>query len=170
VLRRSCWSAVAWTTVIVGCASSGAAATNVRAPLGAHLTAGAPTGAPIPLRFDSTARVIRSTAANLPPATYWPAQAERGERVFNQTCAMCHTRSQFVGESFVETWNDRRVFDFYALVRSTMPLTNPGGLKENEYLALVSYLLEANHAEAGTDSLRSDTLALRSRKIAVRFP
>ncbi len=51
-----------------------------------------------------------------------------------------------------------------------MPLTNPGGLKETEYLALVSYLLEANHAEAGTDSLRSDTLALRSRKIAVRFP
>ena len=170
MLRRSCWSAVVWTTVIVGCASSGATATNVRAPLGAHLTASAPTGAPIPLRFDSTARVIRSTAANLPPATYWPAQAEHGERVFNQTCATCHARSQFVGESFVETWNDRRVFDFYALVRSTMPLTNPGGLKEDEYLALVSYLLEANHAEAGTDSLRSDTLALRSRKIAVRFP
>ena len=169
-MRRSCWSAAVWTTVIVGCASSGATATNVRAPLGAHLTASAPTGAPIPLRFDSTARVIRSTAANLPPATYWPAQAEYGERVFNQTCATCHARSQFVGESFVETWNDRRVFDFYALVRSTMPLTNPGGLKETEYLALVSYLLEANHAEAGADSLRSDTLALRSRKIAVRFP
>jgi mono/diheme cytochrome c family protein len=161
---------VAWTTVIVGCATSGAVATNVRAPLGAHLTAGAPTGAPIPLRFDSTARVIRSTAGNLPPATYWPTQAEHGERVFNQTCAMCHTRSQFVGESFVESWNDRRVFDFYALIRSTMPLTNPGGLKEDEYLAVVSYLLKANHAEAGSDSLRSDTLALRSRRIAVRFP
>src|SRR5919108_2291160 len=158
---RSCWSVVAWATVIVGCASSGTATTNVRAPLGAHLSASAPTGAPIPLRFDSSARVIRSTAANLPPATYWPAQAERGERVFNQTCAMCHARSQFVGQSFVETWNDRRVFDFYALVRSTMPLTNPGGLKEDEYLALVSYLLKTNHAEAGTDSLRSDTLALR---------
>src|SRR5436309_7902705 len=167
---RNCWSAVVWTTIVVGCASGSTVATNVRAPLGAHLTASAPTGAPIPLRFDSTARVIRSTAANLPPATYWPAQAERGESVFSQTCAMCHARSQFVGESFVESWNNRRVFDFYALVRSTMPLTNPGGLKENEYLALVSYLLEANHAEAGTDSLRSDTLALRSRKIAVRFP
>jgi len=161
---------VVWTTVIVGCASSGAVATNVRAPLGAHLTASAPTGAPIPLRFDSTAHVIRSTAANLPPATYWPAQADSGERVFNQTCAMCHARSQFIGESFVESWNNRRVFDFYALVRSTMPLTNPGGLKESEYLALVSYLLKANHAEAGMDPLRSDSLALRTRKIAVRFP
>lgn len=169
-MRRSRWSAVVWATLIVGCASSGTVATNVRAPLGAYLTASAPTGTPIPLRFDSTARVIRSTAASLPPATYSPVQAERGERVFNQTCAMCHARAQFVGQSFVETWNDRRVFDFYALVRSTMPLTNPGGLKEDEYLALVSYLLKANHGEAGTDSLRSDTLALRSRKIAVRFP
>ena len=169
-MRRCSWSAVAWTTVIVGCATRGAVAPNVRAPLGAHLTAGAPTGAPIPLRFDSTAHVIRSTAANLPPATYWPTQAEQGERVFNQTCAMCHARSQFVGESFVESWKDRRVYDFYALIRSTMPLTNPGGLKEDEYLSVVSYLLKANHAEAGTDSLRSDTLALRSRKIAVRFP
>ena len=168
-MRRSQWSAVV-CTIVLGCASSGAVATNVSVPLGAHLTVGAPTGAPIPLRFDSTARVIRSTAANLPPATYWPVQAELGERVFNQTCAMCHARAQFVGESFVETWKDRRVFDFYALVRSTMPLTNPGGLKEAEYLALVSYLLKANHADAGTDSLRSDTLALRSRRIAVRFP
>jgi mono/diheme cytochrome c family protein len=153
-------------TLIVACAR--AAATNVRPPLGAHLTASAPTGAPIPLRFDSTARVIRSTAANLPPSTYWPAQADRGEHVFTQTCAMCHARAQFVGESFVQAWNDRRVFDLYALVRSTMPLTNPGGLKEEEYLAVVSYLLTANHADAGVDSLRSDTLSLRSRKIAVR--
>lgn len=133
-MRRCSWSAVAWTTVIVGCAAGGAVATNVRAPLGAHLTAGAQTGAPIPLRFDSTAHVIRSTAANLPPATYWPTQAEYGERVFNQTCAMCHARSQFVGESFVETWKDRRVFDFYALIRSTMPLTNPGASRKTRTL------------------------------------
>src|SRR2546423_11581752 len=113
-MRRSCWSTAVWTTVIVGCASSGATATNVRAPLGAQLTAAALTGAPIPLRFDSTARVIRSTAANLPPATYRPAPAEQGARVFNQTCAMCPARSHFVGQRFVESSNARRDFDFYA--------------------------------------------------------
>jgi len=163
------WSGILWTTLMVGCASAAATTTTVRAPLGAHLTAGAATGAPIPLRFDSTARVIRSTASSLPAATYWPAQAHRGEQVFSQVCAMCHARAQFVGERFVDDWNDRRVFDFYALVRSTMPLTNPGGLKEDEYLALVAYLLEANNAEAGPDSLKSDTLALRGRRIAVRL-
>jgi len=163
--RSTLTAALVCITAILGCAR--AVATNVRTPLGAHLTAGAPTGAMIPLRFDSTARVIRSTAASLPAATYWPAQADRGERVFTQVCAMCHARDQFIGERFVGDWNDRRVFDFYALVRSTMPLTNAGGLKEEEYLALVSYLLKANHAEAGPDSLRSDTLALRGKRIAV---
>lgn len=165
-MHRSRLTLLACTTIVVGCAS--AAATNVRTPLGAHLTTSAPTGAPIPLRFDSTARVIRSTAANLPAATYWPAQADRGERVFTQVCAMCHARDQFVGQRFVDDWNDRRVFDFYAVVRSTMPLTNPGGLKEEEYLALVSYLLKMNNARPGQDSLRSDTLALRGQRIAVR--
>src|SRR5947207_507800 len=111
-----------------------------------------PTAALVAGAASARAASPSSISPDPPPATYWPAEAERGERVFSQTCAMCHARSQFVGESFVETWNNRRVFDFYALVRSTMPLTNPGGLKEDEYLALVSYLLKANHAEAGADS------------------
>jgi cytochrome c5 len=154
---------------VAGCATK-AVATNVREPLGADLTPQAPTGAPIPLRFDSSsgARMIRSTAANLPAATYFPAQAERGEAVFRRTCAMCHPTEEFVGQRFVESWNDRRLFDFFALVRSTMPLNDPGSLKDDEYLAILAYLLKANHARAGLDSLRPDTTALRSHKIAVR--
>jgi cytochrome c5 len=165
-VKRS--NAMVCTLLLVGCAS--AAATNVRVPLGAHLTANARTGAPIPLRFDSSARVIRSTAATLPPATYWPAQADSGRRVFERACATCHPRAQFIGAAFVESWNDRRVFDFYGLVRSTMPLDRPGGLKEDEYLAVVAYLLKANHAAAGPDSLRADTVALRGHRIAVSAP
>jgi mono/diheme cytochrome c family protein len=156
---------------MIGCArAAGSSSPNVLDPLGAHLTATAPTGAPIPLRIDPNARVTRTTAPNLPAATYLPAQADRGQKVFTQVCAMCHAQSQFVGQAFVENWNDHRVSDFYTLVRSTMPLNNPGGLKDDEYLAVVAYLLKANHAEAGTDSLSADSLSVRKRKIAVRFP
>jgi mono/diheme cytochrome c family protein len=157
--------------VAFGCAGA-AVATNVRQPLGANLTARAPTGAPIPLRFDSSAsaRMIRSTAANLPSATYAPAQAEHGEAVFKRSCATCHPPTQFVGQQFVESWNGRRLFDFYALVRSTMPLNDPGSLKDDEYLGVLAYLLKANNALAGPDSLRPDTTALRGHKIDVRLP
>jgi mono/diheme cytochrome c family protein len=153
----------------LGCATAGVA-TNVREPLGAELTPTAPTGATIPLRFDSSssARMIRSTAANLPAATYLPAQAEQGEAVFRRSCGTCHPTEEFVGQRFVESWNDRRLFDFFALVRSTMPLNDPGGLKDDEYLAILAYLLKANHAPAGLDSLRPDTTALRTHKISVR--
>jgi cytochrome c5 len=166
IMRASRGAVVVWTIVVAGCAS--AAAPSVLVPLGAHLTADAKTGAPIPLRIDPNAHVVRRTMPDLPAATYAPAQAERGARVFNQVCAMCHAQSQFIGQSFVENWNDHRVSDFYTLVRSTMPLNNPGGLKDDEYLALVSYLLKANHAGAGTDTLGTDSLSLRGRKIAVR--
>ena len=164
-----------WTSFVaiiaIGCAGA-AAATDVRQPLGAYLTPKAPTGAPIPLRFDSSssARMIRSTAATLPAATYFPVQAEYGEAVFRRSCATCHPAAEFIGQRFVETWGGRRLFDFYALVRSTMPLNNPGSLKEHEYLGVLAYLLKANHAAAGPDSLRPDTTALRGHKIAVRFP
>ena len=164
-VRRS--TAVIWTIIAIGWASASRGASAPRAPLGARLTADAPTGAPIPLRIDPTARVVRSLVPNLPPATYWPAQADRGERVFTGTCLGCHARSQFIGQAFVEAWNDRRVSDFYTLIRSTMPVNNPGSLKDEEYLAVVSYLLKANHAAAGTDSLAADSGSVRGRRIAV---
>jgi mono/diheme cytochrome c family protein len=165
------WTSLVSIVAVVGCAGA-AVATNVREPLGAHLTPKAPTGAQIPLRFDSSssARMIRSPAANLPSATYWPAQAEHGEAVFKRSCAMCHPTEEFVGQRFVESWNGRRLFDFYALVRSTMPLNDPGSLKDHDYLGVLAYVLKANNAAVGPDSLRPDTTMLRGHKIAVRLP
>jgi mono/diheme cytochrome c family protein len=162
------WTIVTVATVIAGCAS--AAATNVLTPLGAHLTPRALTGAPVALRVDPNAHVILSSAANLPAASYAASQAARGQVVFNSTCANCHSNESLIGQTFVQSWNDRRVYDFYSLVRSTMPLDNPGGLTDQQYLDVVSYLLQANHAAAGADSLRADTVSMRAHKIAVHFP
>ena len=154
---------------IVACATTSRSASDIRSPLSATLTAGATTGAPVPLRFDPNARVILSTAANLPAASYLPSQAERGQKVYESSCGMCHAAGELVGERFVATWKDRRVYDLYALIRSTMPLDDPGGLKDGEYLDVVAYLLQANrHASASRDSLKADTAALRKTKIDVR--
>jgi mono/diheme cytochrome c family protein len=148
----------------VGCA---AAAANVRAPLGAKLGPEAKTGAPVPLRFDPNAKVVITRVANLPPAPYTEAQAARGEQVYNGTCASCHQNEKFIGKEFVDNWGDRRVGDFYALVRNTMPVDNPGGLKDQQYLDVTAYLLKANHAAPSTDSLSTDTTIMRGRKIGI---
>ena len=157
--------------VIVGSivAIAGCATVNVRSPLVARLTPTATTGPQVPLQFDPNAKVILSTAGNLPPASFLPSQAARGQIVYNQTCGECHQPGQLIGQGFVESWNDRRVYDFYALVRATMPLDNPAGLKDGEYLDVVAYVLQANHPAAGMDSLKADTVALRGTKIAVRL-
>ena len=155
--------------VIAACATANRPATDIRSPLSATLGTGAATGAPVPLRFDPTAKVIISTAGNLPAASYLPSQASRGEKVYQATCGMCHAGGELVGERFVATWKDRRVYDLYALIRATMPLDNPGGLKDGEYLDVVAYLLQANkHAPASGDSLRADTASLRKAKIDVK--
>src|SRR5215212_11093322 len=153
------WALVAVLAAVVACAH---AKTNVRPPLAAALSPGARTGAPVPLRRDPNAKVILSSAAGLPPASYLPAQAARGEQIYSQTCSVCHELGALVGQGFVESWNDRRVYDLFALIRGTMPLDKPGGMKDQEYLDVVAYLLKANHhVSAGTDSLAADTLALR---------
>ncbi|HEY2853878.1 MAG TPA: c-type cytochrome [Gemmatimonadaceae bacterium] len=170
-MRMGRKAGVVWTMIAIGCASAGSGATpGVLVPLGAHLTAEAPTGAPIPLHVDPNARVVRSTAPDLPAATYLPAQADRGEKVFNQVCAMCHARTQFIGQTFIDNWNDHRVADFFTLIQGTMPLNSPGGLKDDQYLAVVAYLLKENHAGMGKDSLGTDSLSLRRRRIAVKAP
>lgn len=160
---------LALTTTLAACAVG--ATTNVRAPLGAFLSPTAMTGAPVPLRVDPGARVIISTASDLPMASYLPSQADRGARIYQRTCAMCHGPGTLVGEGFVEQWNNRRVYDLYALVQGTMPLDNAAGMTDGEYLDVIAYLLRANnHTSAGPDSLRADTVSLRKTRIAVRVP
>lgn len=155
------------STLAVGCAS--AATTNSAAlrPLGAYLTPAARTGPTVPLRFDPNAKVVIALTPNLPAASFGTPQATRGEAVYESTCATCHQPDQFVGPRFVEAWNDRRVGDFYSLVRATMPVDNPGGMKEQEYIDVVAYLLKANHSPQGTDTLSPDTTVMRGRKISV---
>jgi mono/diheme cytochrome c family protein len=160
---------LALSATLSGCAM--ATTPNLVSPLGAFLSPAAMTGAPVALRTDPNAKVIISTAKDLPAASYLPSQAERGAKIYAQTCGTCHGPGTLVGEGFVTQWNDRRVYDLYALVRGTMPLDNPAGMKDGEYLDVIAYLLHANkHRSSGTDSLRADTTALRKTRIAVGTP
>jgi mono/diheme cytochrome c family protein len=166
-MRATRWTLLGLGTLVAGCATAASSSSNVLTPLGAHLSAGAKTGAPIPLRFDPNAKVVIARVANLPAASYSTAQAQRGQGTYEGSCANCHQADKFIGARFVEEWNDRRIGDFYSLVRNTMPVDNPGGLKESEYLDVVAYLLKVNHAPQGMDSLSSDTTVMRGRKISV---
>ena len=163
------WTISAVAMAFVACA--GASVSRVREPLGAILGPGARTGATVPLRADPNAKVILSSAAGLPAASFLASQANRGESLYKERCSSCHAPGELIGQRFVDSWNDRRVYDLYALVRATMPLSNPGSMKDPEYLDLTAFLLQANHhAPLRSDSLVADTLSMRKSRIAVSAP
>jgi mono/diheme cytochrome c family protein len=92
-------------------------------------------------------------------------QASKGETVFKATCASCHATSDFTGTTFKMNWVGRTLYDYFAGVKKTMPDDNPGGLSDDEYVRVVSYILKLNGYPAGKDSLSSDSTSMKLIKI-----
>ena len=99
---------------------------------------------------------------------YTAAQAARGHEVYTSSCAQCHTMAQHSGSTFAAAWNNRRLYDLYEIIHTTMPLDNPGGLGEQEYIDVVAYMLELNGVAAGKAALTADAGALKALRIDVK--
>ncbi len=91
---------------------------------------------------------------------YTTAQAQRGQRVFSQVCASCHSRGEFQGRMFEMTWMSRPVSDFFEHISTSMPQDRPGALRPEEYAAVVAYVLQLNGRPAGEQELPLDAAAL----------
>jgi mono/diheme cytochrome c family protein len=105
--------------------------------------------------------------AQIEPATtesgvYTPAQAARGRAVYLETCAQCHGAAltggvgrRLAGESFVADWATLPLDRLVARAR-TMPPDDSPRLADEDYLAVVSYILEANAFPAGERPLTAE--------------
>ena len=92
-----------------------------------------------------------------PTAIFTSDQAQRGRVTFDETCSACHTTAEFRGRSFQSNWGRRTAYSFFRTIRSTMPDDNPGGLEEQAYLDVVSYVLSINGHDAGSAELTADS-------------
>jgi mono/diheme cytochrome c family protein len=106
----------------------------------------------------------------VPAATgvFTVAQAASGQEVYTASCAQCHTMAQHSGSAFAAAWNGRRLSDLYEIIRGTMPLDNPGGLSDQEYIDVVAYMLQLNGVPAGKAPLRADAAVLKNLRIEVK--
>jgi len=94
---------------------------------------------------------------------YTEDQAKRGKGLYTQSCSRCHTDNlkgadqvpPLVGETFMSQWKERTVKDFFDRVRTTMPQTNPGSLSDQDYLDIISYMLQANNFPQGKETLEN---------------
>src|SRR5688572_16255401 len=97
---------------------------------------------------------------------YTEAQAARGKMVYENQCAICHgndlagTSAQALkgDTAFVEKWREDSVNSLFTRIRTAMPARAPGSLSDQNYLDVVSYLLQANSYPAGNEELRKDGL------------
>lgn len=140
-----------------GCASGGTAEKPAEAPEAANPA----SEAPATTTDTAPARTTRATApapATTPaPGIFSEGQADRGRTAFDEVCADCHTTSEFRGRTFQSNWGRRTVYSFFRTIRSTMPDDNPGGLEEQTYLDVVSYILRMNGHAAGASEMTAES-------------
>ena len=116
------------------------------------------------------ARAQEKPAADLAPiwkGAYTAAQADGGKVPFTGLCRRCHSDTlmgsergpALKGESFLEHWEQQDLDRLRSKIRDTMPPDDPGKLSEEEYLGLVSYIMQNNGYPAGSTPLDSAALS-----------
>ena len=98
---------------------------------------------------------------------YTAAQAEQGKAPFTGLCRRCHSDNlegsergpALKGETFMANWDQQDLDRLRCKIRDTMPPDDPGKLSEDDYVGLVSYILQANGYPAGSTNLDGGALS-----------
>jgi len=104
---------------------------------------------------------------------YSKEQARRGQTVYGQECAKCHSENlaggeaspPLVGAEFLSRWNGKTAGDLYENIRTTMPREDPASLSTRQYADLLAYILSANEFPPGDKELDRDAAVLNEIRI-----
>jgi S-disulfanyl-L-cysteine oxidoreductase SoxD len=99
---------------------------------------------------------------------YTAAQAARGEQTYMNVCVSCHPPGTYKAAAFRAKWNLTLLSDLYGFVSNMMPKNEPGTLEDEEYAAVIAYILKINGAPPGKTALPADIKELR--KIRILMP
>jgi S-disulfanyl-L-cysteine oxidoreductase SoxD len=100
---------------------------------------------------------------------YTEDQATKGKDLYQGTCLGCHTVAEHSGVPFGR-WGGHTLWEYFDLIKSTMPKDNPNTMSPEEYAQITAYILKLNALPAGTDSLPTDSVALKAITIEVKKP
>lgn len=94
---------------------------------------------------------------------YTPAQAARGQAIFDMQCGSCHGPAlggglgpPLAGASFLSVWARGSLADLVDKIQRTMPADTPGTLSRAQATDLVALVLRANGFKPGTADLKPD--------------
>lgn len=98
-------------------------------------------------------------ARSVNDGVYTATQAERGSRIFEGTCTVCHDSARFTGEEFVSHWAGKPLAGLFDAVK-TMPEDNPGSLQAQEYADVIAFFLRLNKYPSGDTELAGEAEAM----------
>ena len=112
----------------------------------------------VPVLIVLTVPVLFAQDKTVDQGVYTSAQAARGAKLFESTCAMCHrepggTAPVLAGERFTKTFSDATLQTLFTSIKTTMPRQAPGSLSDAEYVDLVAHLLRINSYADGMNEL-----------------
>ena len=119
---------------------------------------------------------VAAASRSVLDGVYTKAQAVRGQTVYREECAKCHSENlaggegspSLVGEEFTSKWIGKSVNSLFELTRKTMPSDDPARLSRRQYADLIAYLLSANEYPAGEKELGNAPEALNNIRIEAR--
>jgi len=121
-----------------------------------------------------SAAPLIATAQPAKPALYTADQATAGAGVYNQACAACHgsqlegvAAPALKGSAFGEmaTAQSLTADALLDVIANTMPQSDPGSMKPEEYAAVTAYILQQNGYPAGGTALAKGAAGLKDAKI-----
>jgi ankyrin repeat protein len=141
---------------------------------GARSTTTAPGAPPRPAE-TAKPTAAPPAAARLAPA-FSDQQAQRGQALYKQACAQCHSEDllgerdapALVGQPFSARWNNLSVEEMFHVISRTMPQGAPDSLGKQGYLDIISYMLKMNGVPAGGSELPTDDALLRQMIVTGR--
>jgi mono/diheme cytochrome c family protein len=109
---------------------------------------------------------LAQDAGRIWEGVYSQEQAERAKVRFTAVCRRCHNDDlggsdrgpSLRGERFMANWETQGLNLLFAKIRNTMPPDAPSSLPDDEYLDLVTLILQANGFPAGAAQLSAAKL------------
>ena len=118
-----------------------------------------------------------------PPKSSWSGvysdgQAKRGEALYVENCAACHTPDLTGGElappltgpAFLARWNNKALGELFDYMRSAMPLNSPGGLDPQQNADILAFMLRKASYPVGQMDLPFQGGALNEIKLLATKP
>ena len=109
---------------------------------------------------------------------YNEAQSKRGQALYAERCAHCHSdnlaggesATALVGDSFEAGWNGLSAADLFERTRISMPQDKPGSMSRQQVADVLAFVFEVNKFPKGEKELDRALPVLKSIKLVMPKP